>query len=116
MELSLILATLVIFSASFSDDRNTTISYLVCAVLVVALILADGLVDHGAPLVRLAVLDIFGVAALVKDGVALPHKLGRRHRLVVPPALLALGLLEAVRAVHGHSITVLKFQNARGKT
>ena len=82
-------------------------AYLVGAVLLVALAVADGLVDHEAALRRLAVPDVLRAALLVEDRVALPHVLRRRRRLVVALALLALRLLQPLRHVHRHRGAVL---------
>ena len=81
--------------------------YLVCAVLLIALVVAHRLVDHGALGVGLAVLDVVGLAALVEDRVALADKLGGGHRDVVAPAPLALGLALLPRAEYGDRVAVL---------
>ena len=72
--------------------------------------MADGLVEHGAPLVRLAVLDVLGVAALVENGVALPDVLGGRHGDEIAAATLALGLAFLARAENRDRVAVLEEQ------
>lgn len=82
----------------------TMLAWLIGTVLSIAIVagIANGLVDHDAPLFALAVTQIGRLALLVENRIALFDPLCHRDGNSVFLALLALGHLLISRNVDGH--------------